>query len=68
MTELTRVGGFDRDPGNARKSADKHGVSRSEAEQMFCNLLERIKVAANKPDVPYQSLIKVWLSEKLDPI
>lgn len=29
-------------------------------------LLERIKVAANKRDVPYQSLIKLWLSEKLD--
>lgn len=27
-------------------------------------LLERIKVEANKRDVPYQSLIKVWLSEK----
>ena len=30
------------------------------------DLLERIKVAANKRHVPYQSLIKVWLSEKLD--
>ena len=30
------------------------------------DLLERIKIAANKRDVPYQSLIKVWLSEKLD--
>jgi predicted DNA binding CopG/RHH family protein len=29
-------------------------------------LLERIKVAANKRDVPYQSLIKVWLAEKVD--
>ncbi len=29
-------------------------------------LLERIKVAANKRDVPYQSLIKNWLSEKID--
>jgi predicted DNA binding CopG/RHH family protein len=29
-------------------------------------LLERIKVAANKRDVPYQSLIKVWLTEKVD--
>jgi predicted DNA binding CopG/RHH family protein len=29
-------------------------------------LLERIKVAANKRDVPYQSLIKLWLTEKLD--
>jgi predicted DNA binding CopG/RHH family protein len=28
------------------------------------SLLERIKVEANKRDVPYQSLIKVWLSEK----
>jgi predicted DNA binding CopG/RHH family protein len=27
--------------------------------------LERIKVAANRRDVPYQSLIKVWLEEKL---
>ena len=29
-------------------------------------LLERIKVAAHKHDVPYQSLIKVWLAEKAD--
>jgi predicted DNA binding CopG/RHH family protein len=27
-------------------------------------LLERIKVAANKRDMPYQSLIKAWLAEK----
>mgnify|MGYP001559867403 CR=1 FL=1 len=27
-------------------------------------LLETIKVAANRRDVPYQSLIKVWLEEK----
>ncbi len=29
-------------------------------------LLEQIKVAAHKRDVPYQSLIKVWLAEKSD--
>lgn len=29
-------------------------------------LLDRIKVAANKRDVPYQSLIKVWLAEKIE--
>lgn len=29
-------------------------------------LLTRIKIAANKRDVPYQSLIKLWLTEKLD--
>jgi predicted DNA binding CopG/RHH family protein len=28
------------------------------------SLLDRIKIAANKQDVPYQSLIKIWLSEK----
>ena len=26
-------------------------------------LLERIKVEANKRDIPYQSLIKVWLAD-----
>lgn len=30
------------------------------------DLLERIKIAANKRDVPYQSLIKVWLAERID--
>ena len=29
------------------------------------HLLESIKMAANARDVPYQSLIKVWLLEKL---
>ena len=28
------------------------------------DLLERIKIEANRRDVPYQSLIKVWLKEK----
>jgi len=28
-------------------------------------LLERIKLEANKRDVPYQSLIKVWLAERV---
>ena len=30
------------------------------------HMLEGIKNATNKRDVPYQSLIKVWLQEKLD--
>jgi predicted DNA binding CopG/RHH family protein len=30
------------------------------------SLLEQIKVAANKRDVPYQSLIKMWLAEKVE--
>jgi predicted DNA binding CopG/RHH family protein len=30
------------------------------------SLLERIKIAANKNDVPYQSLIKTWLVTMAD--
>jgi len=30
------------------------------------DLLERIKVEANRRDVPYQSLIKIWLREHTD--
>ena len=30
------------------------------------HLLETIKSAANARDVPYQSLIKVWLQEKVE--
>jgi predicted DNA binding CopG/RHH family protein len=32
------------------------------------NLLDRIRVQANKFDVPYQSLMKVWLAEKVEEI
>ena len=30
------------------------------------SMLADIKIAANKRDVPYQSLIKVWLAEKVE--
>jgi predicted DNA binding CopG/RHH family protein len=30
------------------------------------DLLERIKVAANRRDVPYQSLIKTWLVDRIE--
>jgi predicted DNA binding CopG/RHH family protein len=30
------------------------------------SLLERIKIEANKRDMPYQSLIKAWLSEDVE--
>jgi predicted DNA binding CopG/RHH family protein len=29
------------------------------------SLLEQIKIEANRRDVPYQSLIKTWLAEKV---
>jgi|SRR5271166_1011603 len=37
MIDRSRVVGFDWDAGNERKSAVKHGVSQSEAEQAFFN-------------------------------
>ena len=37
MIDLDRIEGFDWDEGNARKSADKHGVGQAEAEQVFLN-------------------------------
>jgi len=30
------------------------------------SLLDGIKIAANKRDMPYQSLIKAWLSEQVE--
>ncbi len=35
MIDLTAVEGFDWDEGNGRKNIDKHGVSQTEAEQVF---------------------------------
>ena len=37
MIDWRHVTGFEWDAGNDRKSADKHGVSRFEAEQVFFN-------------------------------
>jgi len=37
MLDWGLIEGFDWDSGNARKSADKHGVSQAEAEQVFFN-------------------------------
>ena len=39
--------------------------SRTISLRLPAALLERIKLEANKLDVPYQSLIKVWLMEKV---
>ena len=33
--------------------------------RLSTSLLERIKIEANKRDVPYQSLIKMWLKDKV---
>ena len=38
MINLSEIVGFDWDSGNSRKSAKKHDVSQSEAEQLFFNV------------------------------
>lgn len=38
MINLNEIVGFDWDTGNSRKSAKKHDVSQSEAEQLFFNV------------------------------
>ncbi|HTW50664.1 MAG TPA: BrnA antitoxin family protein [Stellaceae bacterium] len=38
--------------------------TRSISLRLPVALLERLKIEANKRDVPYQSLIKTWLAEK----
>ena len=40
--------------------------TKSVSLRLPIGLLEQIKVTANKRDVPYQSLIKIWLAEKVD--
>jgi uncharacterized DUF497 family protein len=37
MIDIDQIAGFDWDDGNSRKSADKHDVSRAEAESVFFN-------------------------------
>lgn len=38
MISLDGITGFEWDKGNERKSQDKHGVSKNEAEQVFFNM------------------------------
>lgn len=40
-------------------------ITQSISLRLPLSLLENIKIAANSRDVPYQSLIKIWLKEKL---
>ncbi|MDQ6679411.1 MAG: BrnA antitoxin family protein [Pseudomonadota bacterium] len=40
-------------------------TSKSISLRLPIGLLEALRIEANRRDVPYQSLIKVWLSEKV---
>lgn len=41
-------------------------TTRTISLRMTSSMLDALKVAANKRDVPYQSLIKMFLKERLD--
>jgi len=41
-------------------------TTKSISLRLPISLLDQIKIEANKRDVPYQSLIKTWLAEKVD--
>jgi predicted DNA binding CopG/RHH family protein len=51
-----------RQAGSATQPSAEHDRDLAQAPG---GLLEAIKIAARKRDVPYQSLIKIWLSEKV---
>jgi uncharacterized DUF497 family protein len=55
MLDLSDVQGFQWDEGNGRKNVDKHGVSQSEAEQVFFNeplliLAYRTSIQCTRPN------------------
>jgi uncharacterized DUF497 family protein len=53
MLDLSQITGFDRDDGNSRKSADKHGVNAAEVESIFFNdpliVVEDVKHSDGEP-------------------
>ena len=58
MLDLGRIDGFDWDDGNIRKSAEKHLVSRAEAEQVFADgrLLIAEDVKHSEGEARYQAM------------
>lgn len=60
MIDWKRIIGFEWDSGNDRKSDEKHGVSRSEAEQVFFNqpLLVLDDVKHSQSEARYHALGK----------
>jgi predicted DNA binding CopG/RHH family protein len=54
------------EPGRARAPAEPQTLDDVDLTAPAVSLLERIKMAAHRRHVPYQSLIKTWLAEKLD--
>jgi uncharacterized DUF497 family protein len=58
VIDLARIVGFNWDPGNARKSLERHGVSQLEAEQVFLDtqLIVLSDLAHSQTEQRYQAL------------
>jgi uncharacterized DUF497 family protein len=58
MINWAQVTGFDWDAGNERKSSEKHGVTKSEAEQVFFNqpLLVLVDQKHSQDEARYHAL------------
>jgi len=52
--------------GEAVRLPNLKPTTRTISLRLPVSLLERIKLEANRRDVPYQSLIKTWLAEDVD--
>ena len=57
--------GMDMSPAEMIEYSKKKREIRHANTRLPQHMLDSIKAAANSRDVPYQSLIKVWLQEKL---
>jgi predicted DNA binding CopG/RHH family protein len=49
-----------------RKSTQTRFAQLADTGRLPDALLDRIKVEANKRDLPYQSLIKAWLAQEIE--
>ncbi len=57
---------IDWDAGERRKFPKLKPTLRTTSVRLPVSMIEDLKVLANKKDVPYQSLLKVFLAEQLD--
>jgi predicted DNA binding CopG/RHH family protein len=54
------------DAGKTVVMANLKPTTRTISLRLSGSMLDRIRLAANKRDVPYQSLIKIFLKERID--
>jgi len=57
---------IDWDAGERRKFPSLKPTLRTISVRLPVSMIEDLKVLANKKDVPYQSLLKVFLAERLE--